>query len=60
METTSKKFRPFVYMILALGVIATILVIVIYGKLFEEIDTDSAGAPSPALQEKIEPGHPNP
>ena len=60
METTSKNFRPFVYIILVLGVIATILIVIIYGQLFEEIDTDSTAVPRPALQEKIEPGHPNP
>ena len=59
METTSKNFRPFIYIILALGVIVTILIIVLYGQVFHEIYTDSAGGASPTLQKQIEPGPPN-
>lgn len=60
METTSKNFRPFIYIILALGVIVTISIIVVYGKLFKEMDNSGTGGPSPSLQQQLEPGHPNP
>lgn len=60
MQTSSKKFRPFVYIILALGIIVAISIALIYGELFEEIDQETTGAPAPAPLEKIEPGQATP
>lgn len=45
MDIESKKFRPFVFIMLAVGLIVALLVLLMYGKLFEEVENEPEAAP---------------
>jgi hypothetical protein len=54
METSSKNFRPFVYIILGLGLIVALSIAAIYGKLFEDVEHEKPDLLTPSTQEKLE------
>ena len=60
METGSKKFRPFVYMILAIGALVAIALAVLYGRLYEDIEQDSPETIPPSPHEELAPSPTSP